>query len=25
MMIQLRNLPEIIQQFPVPFAGGEQD
>jgi hypothetical protein len=25
MMIQLRNLPEIIQQFPVPLAGGKQD
>ncbi len=25
MMIQLRNLPEIIQQFSVSFAGGEQD
>jgi hypothetical protein len=25
MMIQLRNLSEIVQHFPVPFTGGEQD
>ena len=25
MMIQLRNLSEIVQHFPVPFPGGEQD